>query len=278
MSIASIKTLIATERSICNIVGQVIGTPRTYGDRKSEDIWRTCVCNGQWKGVDANPEPIDSAAFMTFSFRVNPQSSAYYGRVSPNGPDIDTMVIGAMGGITAGNDRPSLRLLTRASICWGYAATKEIVENDCETGVDITISLRPAPDFEEFRAWVPNPDLSFTVFRGKKRQEMARLAVESSNVNQRVFPACTPIAMAIAFAEFGQDRNVISADQIEALIDGMGAAVVGERRFFDAPKGTVTMQRYGFDDSCIYALLVGRFPFSGTQIDAVVDMFNEYSP
>jgi len=115
MSIASIKTLIATESSICNIVGQVIGTPRTYGDRKSEDIWRTCVCNGQWKGVDA-------------------------------------------------------------------------------------------------------------------------------------------------------------------LIDGMGAAVVGERRFFDAPKGKVTMQRYGFDDSCIYALLVGRFPFSGTQIDAVVDMFNEHSP
>jgi hypothetical protein len=84
--------------------------------------------------------------------------------------------------------------------------------------------------------------------------------------------------MAIAFAEFGQDRNVISADQIEALIDGMGAAVVGERRFFDAPKGKVTMQRYGFDDSCIYALLVGRFPFSETQIDAVVDMFNEHSP
>jgi hypothetical protein len=141
MPIASIKSLIATERSICNIVGQVSGTPRTYGDRKTEDIWRTCVRDGHWKGVDANPEPIDSPVFMTFSFRVNPQSGAYYQQVSPNGPDIDTMVTSALVGITAGADRPSRRLLTRASNCWGYAATKEIVENDCETGVDITISF-----------------------------------------------------------------------------------------------------------------------------------------
>lgn len=54
----------------------------------------------------------------------------------------------------------------------------------------------------------------------------------------------------------------------------MGAAVVGERRFFDAPKDKVTKERYGLDDSCIYALLVGRFPFDENRTDAVVNIFN----
>ena len=79
---------------------------------------------------------------MTFSFRVNPQSTHYNRCVSANGPDIDTMVIGALGGITASqvHDRPSLRLLSRGTQCWGYAATKEIVESDNNTGVGITVS------------------------------------------------------------------------------------------------------------------------------------------
>ena len=83
--------------------------------------------------------------------------------------------------------------------------------------------------------------------------------------------------MAIAFAEFGRNRNVTSADQIEALIDGMGAAIVGERRFFDAPRSNITKERYNFDDSCIYALLVGRFPLDDNQKDAVVDIFHGHS-
>jgi hypothetical protein len=211
---------------------------------------------------------------MTFSFRVNPRSRAYNGRVSPNGPDIDTMVIGALGGITAARDRPSLGLLARATNCWGYAATKDIVDDDSKTGVDITISWRPPPEVADFRGWLPNPDLSFFILCGKDRREMARQAVESSKANQRVFPAHLPIAMAIAFAESGRERNVTSADQIEALIDGMGAAVVGERHFFDAPKGKSTANRYNFDDSCIYALLVGRFPFAENRIDAIVDVFH----
>lgn len=261
MSHASIKALIAAEKSNCKIVGQVTGTPRTYGNRKSEDIWRTSIREGLWKGIGERLEPIDSPVFMTFSFRVCPQSKAYNGCVSPNGPDIDTMVIGALGGITAGNGRPSLGLLSRASNCWVYAATKEIVESDAQAGVEVTISLRPAISLADFRDMLPKPDLSFTILRGKKRQEMAKLAVESNNVNQRSFPAHTPISMAIAFAASGQQRNVTSADQIEALINGMGAAVVGERRFFDGPKGRITKERYGFDDSCIYSLLVGRFDF-----------------
>ena len=122
---------------------------------------------------------------------------------------------------------------------------------------------------------LPDPDLSFTILRGKKRQEMARLAVETGNAGQRFFPACTPIGMAIAFATVGRRRNITSQDQIEALIDGMGAATVGERRFFDAPQGRYAKDRYGFDDSCIFSLLVGRFDFEGDpEIDAIVDVFS----
>jgi hypothetical protein len=60
MSIPSIKALIAVERSVCNIVG----TPRTYGDRKTEDVWRTCVGNDRWKGVPANPVAVDQLGWL----------------------------------------------------------------------------------------------------------------------------------------------------------------------------------------------------------------------
>ena len=277
MSVASIRTLIAAERSAFLIAGHVAGTPRTYGDRRTEDTWRGCICSGQWTGLGAHSAPINSSVFMTFTFRVNPRSSAYRGNVSANGPDLDTMVIGALSGIVAGNrrsDRPSLRLLRRASNCWGYAATKRLVDSDLDAGVDITISAR-VPD-STFRDLLPNADISFTVFcGGGDRRERAKLAAETSNVNRRVFPAHMPIAMSITFSDIDPARNVTSADQVEALIDGIGAAVVGERRLFDPPKGTVSDGRFGYDDSCVYALLVARCHLNDDRIDAVVDIFDD---
>jgi len=257
-----------------------VGTPRTYGDRRNDDLWRMQICKGLWRGIDEHSTPIESPVFMTFTFRVNPSSVAYRGHSSPNGRDLDTMVIGALGGITAGTDRPSLRLLKHAATCWGYAATKEMVGNDGDTGVDITVSLRPPQSFAEFRTMLPDPNLSITVLRGNNRKEMAKRAVETGNANQEFFPACTPFSMAIAFDEVGRKCNVTAGDHIEALIDGLGAAVVGERRFFDASKGKVIQERYGYDDSCIFALIVGRFalPSDENQIDAIVNIFKEQLP
>jgi hypothetical protein len=76
--------------------------------------------------------------------------------------------------------------------------------------------------------------------------------------------------LAVAFSDPHGRRNIIAAEQLEALIDGMGAATVSDRRLFDAPRGKFVKERYNFDDSCIYGLLVGRFPPWNPSIDALV--------
>lgn len=92
MRFPSINALIAAEESTCDIFGRVRGTPRTYGSRKNDDIWRACIRDGQWTGLDRYPMPIDGPVFLTFSFRINPRSSLYGPQVFPNGRDVDTMV------------------------------------------------------------------------------------------------------------------------------------------------------------------------------------------
>jgi hypothetical protein len=69
--------------------GVVLGTPRTYGDRRTEDIWRRTITNGSWNGIPrllSCQLPLN----LDFEFRVNPFSSRYNGNVSRNGPDLDT--------------------------------------------------------------------------------------------------------------------------------------------------------------------------------------------
>jgi hypothetical protein len=79
--------------------------------------------------------------------------------------------------------------------------------------------------------------------------------------------------MMIAFHAHPSQQNITSAEHMEALIDGMGAAI-GERRLFDAPQGKYTLERYHFDDSCVFSVWVGRVEIQDdTGIDAVVDIF-----
>jgi hypothetical protein len=276
MTLAVIKKLIAEERARCDILGFIKGTPRTYGLRRNDDIWRICIRDGDWTGIDIHAIPISEPVFVTFSFRINPQSKLYGPQIFPNGRDIDTMVIGALGGLVTSSTRPTIGLLSRGTTIWGYAATKELVPNDDLTGVDITVSLRAPSTLADFRIGLPRSDLSITVAQGNSRKLMAKAAVETQNTTHRVFPACSPICMVIAFNSSGRERNVTSADHIEALVDGMGAATAGDRRLFDAPAGTYSKERYGFDDSCVFGLMVGRFDLA-RDIDAVVDIYDERS-
>lgn len=79
----------------------------------------------------------------------------------------------------------------------------------------------------------------------------------------------------VSFQAGGRQRNITSPEHIEALIDGMGAANVGDRRFFDPPKGQYTKERDGFDDSCVFSLLAGRVDIQvEPTVDAIVDIFN----
>jgi hypothetical protein len=109
---------------------------------------------------------------------------------------------------------------------------------------------------------------------GIDRKKMAKAAVELHNAKQHFFPASAPISMMIAFDAQSRQRNITSAEHIEALIDGMGAAIVRERRFFDAPKGKYAKDGYYFDDSCIFSLLAACVELNeDSGINAVVDVF-----
>jgi hypothetical protein len=259
MSTAHIKSIIETEGTHGPILGRVTGTPRTYGDRKSEDKWRACIAGAAWKGLERYSLPLNEPLFLTFLFRVNPNSIHYRNRVSPNGPDLDTMVIGAMGGIVVSKTgRPGLGLIARATCCWGYGAVKEIVGSDEKTGVDI--SIRPsAANVASLSESMPQPTLEIRVPVGADRRAAAQAAAQTQNASGLHFPACSPVGMTVAFSSATGKRNVTCASHIEALIDGMGAAMAGERRLFDQPH-RLASGRYGYDDSCISALLVWREP------------------
>lgn len=76
--------------------GVVVRTPRTYGNRKTEDIWRSTIRDRRWDDP-GQVTTLQIPVHLDFEFRVNPHSPNYNRNVSNDGPDLDTMVIGALG-------------------------------------------------------------------------------------------------------------------------------------------------------------------------------------
>jgi hypothetical protein len=150
MSLSTIRALIAEEQEKCDFIGRVRGTPRTYGDRKTEDIWRTCIAEADWRVSTDLPTPVEESAFLTFRFLINPSSPLYGRHEAGNGRDLDTMVIGALAGLISSPSRPTANRLARASAVWGFAAVKELVNDDYASGAEITISWKPIPTRQEF--------------------------------------------------------------------------------------------------------------------------------
>ncbi len=234
--------------------GVVIGTPRTYGNRRSEDIWRNAIVAGQWEG--ATPlQTICTPLHLDFEFRINPQSVSYNKNVSSNGPDLDTMVIGALAGLTDSRNplRPTLRLLGHAGLCKCVTASKQIVE--CDTLSGFSLHVRQGSTMQFDKSVMVDP-LSFFVERQSLRSDRRRAvqqAAEKANVNGFRAPKNSRIKITLAFAE-GVTRNPLSADWLEAVIDGLGASHVNSERFFDGPP----TQQFGYDDSVVYRLICAQ--------------------
>ena len=230
--------------------GVVRGTPRTYGNRRSEDIWRRTIVEGNWEGVDAI-SILQIPVHLDFAFRVNPKSPAYYRNVSSNGPDLDTMVIGALGGLldSRNPERPTLRLLREGGLCRSLTATKSIVDSDDTTG--FTLSIRPV-DVICFQNLQDPGGFSFFVdwkSLKKDRRRAVQQAAEQANGSGIRAPKGTQVEIELAFSET-LTRNPLSADWLEAVIDGLGASRVGSQRFFAGPPA----QAFGYDDSVVYRL------------------------
>lgn len=238
------------------ISGEVRGTPRTYGDAKNDDIWRTEIGNGRWSGWSG--EVLNGPLQLEFEFLVNPASSRYGGNVSPHGPDVDTMVIGALDGLVCQrSSRPTLGIIEHRGWCRSVSATKTIVNDDELTGLRLQIrSADPA----QSDAVAGESDFAFSVQRdalqnkhvpAKDRRKLAvRQAAESANRNRFRASRDEKIQIRLMFAE-GLTRNPLSADWLEAVIDGLGASQAGEQRFFDGPPTS----EYGYDDSVVYGIM-----------------------
>jgi hypothetical protein len=234
--------------------GVVLGTPRTYGDRRTEDIWRRAITEGKWEGADALCT-LQIPLNLDFEFRVNPNSPFYNRNVSPNGPDLDTMVIGALGGLLScrNPERPTLRLIQHGGLCQLVTASKSIVDSDEQVG--FTLHVNPA-DVISFEGPLNDANLSFFVSRQSlkaHRRRAVQQAAEQANCSHFRAPRGTRIEISLAFAE-ELTRNALSADWLEAVIDGLGASRVGSEHFFDGPP----TQEFGYDDSVVYRMVCAR--------------------
>lgn len=236
------------------ISGEVRGTPRTYGDSRNDDIWRAEICNGKWSGLTG--EVLNTPLHLEFEFFVNPGSSRYGRNVSPNGPDVDTMVIGALDGLVCQrSSRPTLGIFQHRGLCRSISATKTIVNDDEFTGLRLQIR---ALDSGQTDAVLGESDFSFSVMRAclndksipaKDRRKLAvKQAAEFANGSLFRASRNSKIHISLLFAE-GLTRNPLSADWLEAIIDGLGASEAGEQRFFDGPPSS----DYGYDDSVVYS-------------------------
>lgn len=244
----------AEEKPALVCIGVVRGTPRTYGNSRNDDIWRSTIVQGHWDGFAALAA-LEVPLHLDFQFRINPRSPSYRGRRWDNGSDLDTMIIGAMGGLLhcRNPERPTLRLIKSGGLCKFVTATKSIIEDDNQAG--FTLRVRPG-DVLPFQEPPHNAGISFSV-RMQDLKRDCRLAVqeaaECANIHGFRAPRRGKFEIALSFAE-KLTRNPLSAAWMEGVIDGLGASRVGDERFFDGPP----TQAFGYDDSNVFKLTVAH--------------------
>lgn len=120
------------------VTGVVHGTPRTYGDKKNDDIWRTEIVNGDWLGF--NGQPFQTPIHLDFGFRINPRSVRYRGNKSHHGRDVDTMIIGALDALVCQRtQRPTMNMIEHRGLCRLITASTTIVDDDDLRGMTLNV-------------------------------------------------------------------------------------------------------------------------------------------
>ena len=259
--------------------GRVKGTPRTYGHRSTEDVWRQAIVDGDWSSLSGLKLPFCSSVSLELRFRVCPFSPDYHNVVSPNGPDLDTMSIGTLDGLrTSRSGRPTLGLLESGGQCVLVQARKDLIADPGDAGVDVSVRRIERPTFKDFRPQV-KPALSFGVASsalGASRKEAVKSAAEIANQSCAFrAPGNQRIGLAFFFDE-AVTKNPMQLDWIEAALDGLGASQVGAHRFFDVPKKPKS--EFGNDDSVVFWLVVARVPDLPKQMGLWIDVYDYPKP
>ncbi len=245
-----------------DIKGVVSGTPRTYGDLRNDCAWCDCVCRGRWSGIHGLALPLREPVRVDFGFRVNPRSADYGGHVSPNGRDLDTMVLqdSTMGALTVHRSRrPSLKLIESPARCALVTAVKTLVSSDAAAGVDIRI--RPLPSLDSFLEALPAVDLQILVPRSAIRRASdlpaaVEQATEEANRKKHLeFKSTARIGLVVQFAVAKVPKNVYSLGYLEAVVDALGNSRVGNRRLFDEDRSQGGRGIRNTDDSIVFKLI-----------------------
>ncbi|MCC6349835.1 MAG: hypothetical protein IT347_09635 [Candidatus Eisenbacteria bacterium] len=240
------------------IRGTVRGTPRTYGDRRTEDAWRRQVVAGRWSGHEDATLPIRRSIELQFTFRINAGSKDYGGASFPNGRDLDTLVVqsSTSAALLVGRNsvRPSLRWVDGPLLVRRVLASKVLVETDADAGVEIT--LRPATEQPSIHPY--QCALEFQVLEAEVRNDGLAKAIKrtvgAANRAGVRFPATARIGLSLLFSDAERPRNILSEALLEKTIDALGASPVGDRRLFDETPGSRTILRDNTDDSIIFKL------------------------
>lgn len=245
-----------------DITGIVSGTPRTYGHLRNDSAWCDCVVRGQWSDIHGLSLPLREAVRVDFRFRVNPGSADYGGHVSPNGRDLDTMVLqdSTMGALTVHRSRrPSLQIIESPARCALVTAEKTLVTSDSAAGVDIRI--RSLPDLNSFLESLPAADLRIQVPRSAVRSAVGLPAAieqateEANRTKQLALEGTARIGLVVQFAVAAVPKNVCSAGYLEAAVDALGNSRVGSRRLFDEDRFNGGRGIRNTDDSIVFKLI-----------------------
>ena len=258
-----------------SIHGQVRGTPRTYGKRSTEDIWRQAIVSGEWP--DLSGIPLDGPVSLEFSFRVDPACRDYNNVVSKNGPDLDTMVVGALDGLVESRSgRPTVGILRNRQQVVMIRAQKELVSQTGQAGVDISILPCDGSAFERLRSWQYPPALTFDVskldLKEASRKEGVKNAASTANGANFRAPRSSRIGIFLAFNE-STTSSPFTAGWLEAVIDGLGASVVGDNRFFDVP--IKPKSEFGNDDSVVFWLACAKVKDLPAEIGIRFGVYNQ---
>lgn len=233
---------------------EVCGTPRGFGQSRTEDSWRACIARGQWSQRPGTP--LQGPLHITMSFRVNAQSGQYGHNPEPNGTDLDNLVICTLSGLIPHAARPTAAVISSASEITTLQATKVLVEHDEDAGMDLVVCQAEDSVLPELLCWQPVFEFSVRRETGDLRADTRHAAREANSIG-RHFSTQDRVGIAAIFSS-RYKNNIGAQETLKAIIDGLGAsqATSGRTFFHRAPgKG-----EYNSDDSIVFALDIRKVP------------------
>ena len=118
----------------------VSGTPRGYGDRKTEDEWLAALARdlSVYKRSVENSSDSGGGYDVDLEFMIWPRSPTYRGQNLPHGTDLDNLIKTTIDGLASTHGR-GLGIIFDDSAIYGIKASKFLVMDERSTGVWITI-------------------------------------------------------------------------------------------------------------------------------------------